>query len=569
MVRGMKAIAFPPAVIPLVCLAVSASLAEERPVTPQVESVGLFKNGLTVVRMHFPVQGPGAYRWDEVPRVVHGTFWVESEGELSIQATTRPVETTDTGEFPTGSLQADLEGHPVTVHLKAGAGLPGESVRGSVWRVPTRPPVRPWSGAAAGGSSGSFAWRPSAADFGGSLVPPSPGTGGFLVLEVEGGSRRYIDTASIASVEATGPFVPRRRTEHKPVLVFNVAQAPPGGGSVRVSYLTRGLAWAPSYRIDLTDANQLTLRQNSLVRNELMDLASTDLHLISGFPNIQFSQVDSPLWAGTSLSAFFQQLSQPSFRSDSLLGNSMSQAVFNRAADDAGAGLPDLAESGGAQGDVHYQSIGHHDLAAGDTLSLEIARATTPYERIVEWVIPDQRDEYGRYRSRSGGRRDTQDDEDQAWDAVQFKNPFSFPMTTAPAVVVEGGHFRGQSLSQWVNPGQETSLHITKALSVRTEHTEREEEGAREVVWISRNDYQRTKVTGTLKLNNFRSQPVTVSVRGQFSGTLLRADGDPVNRLRTEGVSTINPQRELRWKVTLTPGEERAISYEYSVLVDI
>ena len=50
--------------------------AEETVVTPAIESVGLFKNGLAVVRATFPVKGPGSYRWDKVPRVVHGSFWV-------------------------------------------------------------------------------------------------------------------------------------------------------------------------------------------------------------------------------------------------------------------------------------------------------------------------------------------------------------------------------------------------------------------------------------------------------------------------------------------------------------
>lgn len=67
----------------MICAAISvamASAAEETVVAPTVESVALFKNGLVVVRATFPVKGAGQYRWDKVPRVVHGSFWVESGG---------------------------------------------------------------------------------------------------------------------------------------------------------------------------------------------------------------------------------------------------------------------------------------------------------------------------------------------------------------------------------------------------------------------------------------------------------------------------------------------------------
>ena len=135
-------------------------------------------------------------------------------------------------------------------------------------------------------------------------------------------------------------------------------------------------------------------------------------------------------------------------------------------------------------------------------------------------------------------------------------------------MVIGKGKFRGQSLSEWVNPGQQTCLRVTRALSIRTRSTETEEEGKREIVWIGGNDYQRTTVKGRLALQNFRGKDVTMTIRCEFSGELLEAEGDPEKSLRMEGVVSVNPRRQLDWTLKLAAGEEKVLNYRYQVLVD-
>ena len=55
------------------------------------------------------------------------------------------------------------------------------------------------------------------------------------------------------------------------------------------------------------------------------------------------------------------------------------------------------AEALGSETDIHYQSIGKTSLLAGNTLTLRVARGDAVYERIVEWVLPDMRNERGHY----------------------------------------------------------------------------------------------------------------------------------------------------------------------------
>ena len=545
----------------LALVVVPLSAAEEIAVSPRVDSVGLFKNSVAVIRASFEVKGPGVYCWQDLPRAVHGSFWVESEGQVTIRSSTRTIAD---GEpvLPSGILQRDLAGKAVTVTLKNTTPAQEPQVAGKVWAMPEISPRKVWDHS----MSASNPWM--AARFAnpetGNLTVPTAGN--FLVLEAAKGGRQYLDLSSIASVTVDGPFEAVKRKVEKPVMIFEVGQAPPNGGRVQVTYLARGIAWAPSYLIDLAGADQLSIRRNAVVRNELIDLKDTELQLISGFPNIEFAHVDSPLWAGSSLAGFFQQLSEGQVSRGGPASQQMVMYNSVSTANAGGASLPDLAEAGGGD-DVHFESIGARSLVPGESLSLEIASAKTSCQRVVEWVVPDPRDEYGRYRRSSGSSQEPKN-EDAPWDALKFTNPFKFPLTTGPAMITEGGRFRGQSLSQWVNPGQSTCLRITKALSVDARYAEVEEEQQREMVWIGGNDFQKTKVKGTMVMRNFRGKEAVMSVRACFSGEMIEAEGNPAAKLRTEGVSSVNPRRELEWTLKLAPGEEKTLTYRYSVLVD-
>ena len=530
--------------------AVSLHAAEELPVVPHIDSVGLFKNGVAVVRASFEAKQAGVYRWDELPRSIHGSFWIESDGVVSVRATTRMVD--EPAAAPTGNLQRDLAGQAVTVRLKKGSeGGEAPVVSGKVWALPEQPVGKSWD---SGFFNSPNPWQTATQ----SRTETPATTGNFLVLEGERG-RQFLELYSIASVSVDGPAVLAPRKVEKPVMVFEVTEPPRDGGRVRISYLARGLAWAPSYRMDLGDGGKLAIRRSAMVRNELIALQNTEVQLISGFPNIEFAHVDSALWGGATLSAFFQQLGQ---QPGNPRGAASQQMVMYNSISPAAATLPDLQEAG-AGDDLHYEAIGKRSLEPGDSLSLDLSATETKCERVVEWVVADPRDGNGRYLSPHEPK-----ESNEPWDALKFTNPFDFPLTTAPVVITEAGRFRGQSLSQWVNPGQSTCLRVTKALSLQTRSAEAEEEGQREVVWVGGNDFRRTKVKGTLELHNFRNTEVTLDIRAGFSGEMLEADGKPVARLRTDGVTSVNPRRELVWTVKLAPGEEKTVSYRYSVLVD-
>ena len=133
---------------------------------------------------------------EKVPRVVHGSFWIESDGVVLVRSTTRMIEETPETESPAGRLQSDLAGRRVTVTLKEGA-TQNPVIAGTVWEIPPAPAARAWDTDYSSLNPGTRGWN-----YRGAMPPhaPQPDTGAFLVLEDEAGNRRYIDRSSISTV---------------------------------------------------------------------------------------------------------------------------------------------------------------------------------------------------------------------------------------------------------------------------------------------------------------------------------------------------------------------------------
>ncbi len=518
------------ALLALLLLAI-AIRAEDTPAKGKVVAVDLFKNGLAVVKCEVTLGKAGTYLLADVPQPVHGTFWAESTAVVETAVKMRDIEV-PAAEAAPGDPQDDFAGKKVTITLKGANRSP---VVGTMLKL-----------------------KPAKGDG----TPVAHGR--FLVVQT-GKGRTYVDAAEVSSIEAedAGDKVTRRQ----PRMLLTLKETDKAETKVTLHYLTHGMAWSPSYRLDISDPKTLTLEQHAVVKNELADLDGVEVRLISGFPSVQFAHVRSLLSPGTTLASFFSELdSGPRRRYADTASNSVQGQWVQ------GQGFNPFVPSGAALGaiptgegvDLHYQPIGQRSLAVGDTLSLTVAKGKAEYERVVEWVVPDNRDEYG-YHDRNG-RRD--DENDSAWDSLKFKNPLKFPMTTAPATVTANGAFNGQRTSYWVNAGEETVLRVEKALSVRTRATENEvADGNREVVWVGGRQYRRSTVSGELAVSNNRKETVPLIIRRRFSGELVKADSDPKASLHAEGVYSVNKRNELDWNLTLKGGETKTLKYSYTVLV--
>jgi hypothetical protein len=523
--------------------------ADEIPLDSPIESIALFKNGLAVVRRSAQIPGPGVYRLNGVAEPVHGTFWIEGDVPVDAQVTMRE---TDAPEGSTIDFQQELVGRQVTIHFtKAGV------------------PVATGKVVALSHAAGSDAWdreyRTSSDQYSyNGSYPMQPAGTGFLVLDT-GHGRAFVSPSEIAFMECEDAGATTRQR----VPVFLLTPRGDKKGTVHITYLTRGIAWAPAYRIDLTDDKTLTVEQQAVVKNELGDFKDAELMLISGYPNIRYAQVVSPLALSQNWAQFFSQMNaNPAEFAAAMMNAAVAQSPAPNGAASGPTGIDTSATPEGEGVDLHYQSIGKRSMNEGDSLLSSVAEASSHYDRIVEWVVPDARDVDGRFVQPYESRTVDQTSQDQVWDAIQFRNPLSFPMTTAPAMIIDNGHFAGQQLSYWVNAGEQTTLHVSKALSVRVRADEQgDADATRGVVDIGGREFRKVSVTGTLSIANHRNQAISLIIRRQFSGDLVKADGDPKISLREEGVYSVNRRNELTWAFPMKAGEERTLDYQYTVLV--
>ena len=561
----------------LATFATTARAAGDHPVaSDRIESIGLFKNGLAYVTREIEIDKSGESILIGIPRPAHGSFWVESPA--GVQVDVRVTEQEIPAPAESGRLAKTLEGAEVTAYFKAEE-LPAVSGTIPLVKAEDKKDASRFGNnyEAANQRYGWYSYNNRNLN---QPTPAQPAPFRYLTLKTEKGSL-MLEPALISHVVAkakdgsqailsgntlTAVLTPQKTRQ--PVMIFDVKSL----GSAKeiklnVSYLTKGIAWAPSYRIDLDDDKKLTLVQKSIIKNELGDIHDAEFFLITGFPSLEFSSVVSPLSLQTNWMQFFQELSAAGNPNNGSPHVMTQKAVMFNSLQPTSA-TPTLPTTPSGEGpDLHYNSIGRRSLALGDSLTVTLPEAETDYSRIVEWIVPDNRDYRGHMQiNRNDGNSEQW--HGVAWDSIQFKNPLDYPMTTGPAMVVADGKVLGQRTSYFVSPGEGTVQHITKALSIRTLTSEQEEQGTREVVYIGGNDYHQTNVKGLLTVRNHRAEEIELVIRRRFSGKLVEADEQPKCRLLAEGVYSINQRNELIWTLKLKPGEEKVLNYKYSALVD-
>jgi hypothetical protein len=348
--------------------------ADEVKLDSPIESVSLFKNGVAVIRRSAEIPKAGVYRIEDVPSPVHGTFWVESDVPVDVQVTMRDIDVPAKRNI---DFQQELIGKTVTIHFKQG-NIPVAAGKVVALEKPRH----------------DEAWSRTYERqqyYGGEQGAAAAAGAGFLVLDT-GHGRSFVDPSEIASLDAddAGPLTRQR----VPVLLMTTHGDKKE--TIHITYLTKGIAWAPSYRVDLTDDKTLNLEQQAVVKNEMADMKDAEVTLISGYPSIQFSHVVSPLSLAQNWTEFFNQINRDPSQLGGMTGNGMmaQNAVANFNND---GGAADLAAPPVGEGvDLHFQSIGKRTLTEGDSLLVSVASGTTVYSRVVEWTVPDARDAQGR-----------------------------------------------------------------------------------------------------------------------------------------------------------------------------
>ncbi|MBX3178880.1 MAG: hypothetical protein KF886_16110 [Candidatus Hydrogenedentes bacterium] len=499
----------------------------------RVVSAGLFKNGLAVVTREYTLPGPGAHRFEGIGAMVHGAMWIEGAPGITARAAMEQMETESAPGY------GALVGKRVQIGLRLEDAGVFEGILKEIPRSPA-PNFDPYS-------RGMY--------LNAAISARAPSS--LFVVVADDGTASYIQPDLVAFVRALE--APGVALEERPALYLEGSADAAYPLAVRVTSVARGLSWAPSYRLDISEPGQLSIAQSAVIRNELEALEGAALSLISGYPSIEHAHVLSPFSPQTSWGAFFDALGRDP-REQAQLAAQM--AFANVAGGGLGGGALPAAPAGDDGADLYYHPIGERDLGLNASLAFDVASAAAGYELVVEWTIPETRGTGHPY----GGPPAAERQEADIWDAVRFKNPFPFPMTTAPAAVVRNGKFLGARTSAWANPGESTLVYVNKALSVRVKASEQEAPGRAELR-PGPMGAMKSEISGALTLQNLRDTAISVIIHKELTGEFGASSLEPAITVGAQGAGRFNPSSKLTWELELAPGETREITYNYTYLV--
>jgi len=343
--------------------------------------------------------------------------------------------------------------------------------------------------------------------------------------------------------------------------------APAGGKKLTVSYLAKGITWAPSYIVDITNEQKAVISAKAAIINEACDLDDVTVQLVTGFPHFQFADVVSPLTLKENLAQFLQSLlrrqSEPS-------SGSMSNVMRRKVGDMSMVQSPmpeyGAAKAGKVAEDLFFYPVEKVHLGRRETGYFPLFTGSVPYKHIYQWKIPDyvtQEDYYFQLRRREQDR----EPDEEVWHCLRMDNTGKVPWTTAPAQILKEGLIVGQDTLNYTPVRGETTLRITQAVSVKADQVELETDRKRDAAQLYGHHYDLVTVEGKFSVINFQQKAITLEIAKTLSGELKSSQPEAKIEKQARGLRRMNGVLKLTWTIELEPGQQKELSYTYDVYV--
>ena len=319
--------------------------------------------------------------------------------------------------------------------------------------------------------------------------------------------------------------------------------------------------------MDITETDKSQVSEKAAVINEVCAMDNVTIQLVTGFPNLQFADVVSPLALKENLAQFLVALTRGQSESgrSGVMSNVMAQsAEYDRRSRSA---MPayGAAEAGKVMEDLFFYPVEKVHLAKTEVGYLPLFTESVPYEHIYRWQIPDYVNEEDRYYRQRREREREQREE--VWHCLKMENTTKVPWTTAPAQIVKEGLILGQDTLNYTPVQGETMLRVTQAVSVKAEQLELETERKLDAMQLYGHRYDLITVEGKLSVNNFQQKGITLEITKILSGEVKSSQPEAKIEKLARGLHRVNGVMKLTWTVELEQGEQKQLGYIYEVYV--
>ncbi len=514
------------AVFGVVCGAASAAAAEEAAdavpagamARMPVKEITVFKDGHALV-LHegaMPTDAAGNVVMDYLPTPVMGTFWpysADAKAKLvSVVAGQRRVLLDRTAMSLRELIEANI-GAEVVIREGIGGVYPATIVdvlnRGSRELEATSPP----------GTTGVL-----------------PQKGQIVLLKIDGGTKALPIDRIVDVIFKDPPRTKAANEEFRNLLTLRLdwgKETPGRAVDAGLMYLQKGVRWIPHYKIDIDGEGKAKVTLQATLLNEMTDLNGVTAHLVIGVPTFAFKETLDPM----ALQQTVAQLSQ-FFREDAQTAYALSNAMMTQharmrevrapvptaPAGDLGAELPGDAKSE----DLFVFTVKGISLRKGERMVVPVAEYTLDYRDVYTLDIPlapplEMRRQFNDSQQLELARLFSAP---KVMHKIRLTNKSKYPLTTAPALIVQKGRALGQGMMTYTAIGGVVDLPITTAVDVQVAKADQVAKQTPNAAQWDGNSYAKVDVSGKVTITNHLGKAVDMEVTRNVLGNLDAAGQD-------------------------------------------
>ena len=347
-----------------------------------------------------------------------------------------------------------------------------------------------------------------------------------------------------------------------------------------LSYLTRGLMWAPSYMLRQSKSSKtLTLQGNACLLCDLPFFKGKSIQsvsLVAGQPKMECQNISDPLASGVTAADFIRQLDGDSFGGHRLKGRPqprmMAQSRMAAAPMAFGASnsFDAVAECASAEGisagesmdDLYFYRLKNVPLHYNRPMSLPFIEecASEQYQDVYFFDL----------NNKGVGNDETMV---EATHAITFKNTSGQPFTTGPVSVLmaeEGkdkdekpsnsneNNFLVQGLMKFTGPNKIATVETTKAFDVEGKFViETSKERKFEVI-------KKVRKTGTVTITNLKDEEINCKIDHLLYGKLEKSEPSHMEVTeRNDGHHDFNPAAKYVWLIKVPAKGKAELLFTY------
>ncbi len=337
-----------------------------------------------------------------------------------------------------------------------------------------------------------------------------------------------------------------------------------GNVPLKLSYMSTGMQWIPSYNIKLIDDKSLQLEMKALVENFSESLKNVDLTLTVGAPQFKYgTQVDY-----FALNYYTGTPGVYTYNHYNYLYSNAPQTLSGASRMEADGEQYDWNNYtvyntvGEKSNDLYKYRIGKVSLPMNTKSSFSIFSATVPYSDIYEVSVNDV--------VNFAGTRQINNNPEQRFDvyhSLKITNNTTNPFTSAPVFVQDE---KLEPLSQdeikYTPKGGTVKVQLSRSPDIYVSNSEEQIKKDDNAKTYNKVMYSKVTIKGSIPIENLQDKAINLNVSKYINGNIISASDD--GKMNIPGkYNGLNPNSNAEWTISLKPNEKKTITYVYEVYV--